>query len=66
MQTFDLYLYKTVRVRTKDGRILEGTVRSFESAVSSKSGFPEMDIDYGDYAQVVDESEIETIEIIAE
>lgn len=66
MQTFDHYLYKTVRIRTQDGRILEGMVRSFESAVSSKSGFQEMDIDYGDYAQVVDESEIESIDITTE
>lgn len=66
IETFDKYLYKTVRVRTKDGRVIEGPVRSFEGSVSSKSGFPEMDIDYGDYVQVVDESEIEGIEILAE
>lgn len=64
METFDRYLYKTVRIQTKDGRILEGLVRSFESAVSSSSGYPELDIEYPWHIEVVDQSEIESIEIL--
>lgn len=66
METFDKYLYKTVRVKTKDGRILKGMVTSFEGDVTSQSGYPEMDITNDYNVQVVDESEIEAIEIIEE
>ena len=59
------YVYKTIRVKTKDGRILEGDCVSFTDEVGSDSGYEEISIDYPDYIQVVEESEIEEITVLS-
>ena len=64
MKKMGEYLYKTVRVETKDGRILKGDVISIESSIESESGYAEMGIDYGSYIEGVDESEIKSIEVL--
>ena len=66
MKRIGEYLYKKVRVETKDGRILEGDVISFTSSIEAESGYDEIDIDYDSYIEVVDESEIKTVEILDE
>lgn len=65
VDVFD-YLYKTVRLKTRDGRMLEGDVVSVTSGVETDSGYAEMDIDYGTHREVVDESEIQSIEVLEE
>ncbi len=59
------YVYKTIRVKTKDGRILEGNCVSFTDEIGSDSGFEEITIDYETYGEVVDESEIEEITVLS-
>ena len=60
------YLYKKVKIETKDGRTLSGDVVSVTSSVETESGYDEIDIDYGTYLEVVDESEIKSIEVLDE
>jgi len=60
------YLYKKVKIKTQDGRVLSGDVVSVTSGVETESGYDEMDIDYGIYREVVDESEIKSIEVLDE
>lgn len=58
------YVGKTVRVKTKDGRSYSGYVLCFESCVESESGYDEIGIEQCGWAECVDESEIESIEVI--
>lgn len=59
------YIYKTIRVKTKDGRTLEGDCVSFTDEIGSDSGFEEITIDYETHGEVVDESEIEEITVLS-
>lgn len=60
------YLYKKVKVMTKDGRELEGDVLSVISSVETESGEVEIGIDYGTYIEGLKESEIQSIEVLEE
>lgn len=65
IDVFD-YLYKKVKLKTEDGRILEGDVVSVVSGVETESGYDELGIDYGTYIEGVAENEIESIEVLGE
>ena len=58
------YLYKRVKITVKDGRVLEGNVVSYSNATEHDLPYDEIDIDYGDHLEVVDENEIKSIEIL--
>lgn len=66
MKSLSEYVYGTVKITTKDKRIIEGEVVSFTSSVESDSGFEEISIEKPYYTETVDEREIEIIEIIKE
>lgn len=66
MKSLSEYVYGTVKITTKDKRIIEGKVVSFTSSVESDSGHEEISVEKPYYIETVDESEIETIEIIKE
>jgi len=59
------YVYKTIRVKTKDGEIIEGECISFSDKITSDSGFEEITIDYKTHGVVVDESEIEEVTVLS-
>jgi len=65
IDVFD-YLYKEIKLKTEDGRILEGDVVSVVSGVETESGYDELGIDYGTYIEGVAENEIESIEVLGE
>ena len=60
------YLYKKVKIETKDHRELEGDVISIVSGVETNSGEEEISIDYGSYIEVVRKSAIKSIEVLDE
>ena len=63
-------IYKSVKITTKDGEIYSGEVTSFDSSVSSYSGFEEITIEYPSIIEgrvsgiVLQEDEIEKIIVL--
>lgn len=66
MKSLSQYMYDKLKITTKDKRIIVGEAISFTSSVESDSGYDELGIDKSTYLEVVDESEIESIEVIEE
>lgn len=64
MKSLSEYMYDKLKITTKDKRIIEGEAISFTSSVESDSGYEQLGIEKPTHIEVVDESEIETIEII--
>jgi hypothetical protein len=66
MKSLFEYLYARVRIKTKDGRTLEGDVDSVTCALETESGEDEIELDYGEWIEAAGESEIASIEVLAE
>ncbi|GHV16071.1 hypothetical protein FACS1894219_12940 [Clostridia bacterium] len=60
------YLYKRVKLTTKDGRVLEDTVIDFSCALANESGEDEISFKYPLWCESFGESDIASIEIIDE
>jgi small nuclear ribonucleoprotein (snRNP)-like protein len=59
-------MYKTVKIKTIDGRELKGEVVDYENAIENDLECDEIGIDYKTHIEVVEENEIKSIEVICE
>ncbi|MDR1062264.1 MAG: hypothetical protein LBL83_13890 [Clostridiales bacterium] len=65
MKSLFEYLHTRVRIKTKDGRTLEGDVDGVASGLETESGYDEISLEYPEWQEIVDESEIASIEALA-
>lgn len=66
MDDLTSYMHKKVRIKTKDGREIEGYAVSYDVGIEEGKDYDSIGIDCETYIESVGENEIKSIEVVSE